>query len=41
MEPVIYIFFALAALLGTVLWIYEHPTKDKNRKSGRGGDFEE
>lgn len=41
MEPIIFIFFAFAALLGTLLWIYEHPPKGKERKTGRGGDFEE
>lgn len=31
----------LLALIGVLLWIYEHPPKNSGRKSGRGGDFEE
>jgi hypothetical protein len=41
MDTVIYIFIAFAALLGVLLWIYEHPPKKKNRTTGRGADFEE
>lgn len=38
--PVIAILVFLV-LVGTLLWIYEHPPKDSGRRSGRGGDFEE
>lgn len=41
MDPIIFIFLAFAALLGILLWIYDHGPKQKDGTTGRGGDFEE
>jgi hypothetical protein len=31
---------AFAIILGVFLFVYERPAKDKQKISGRGGDFE-
>jgi hypothetical protein len=35
------VFIGFAVLLGFLLWIYEHPPKNRGKQTGRGGDFEE
>ena len=41
MDAPVIIFVLMAALLGILLWIYEHPPKNRGKRTGRGGDFEE
>jgi len=40
MDFALIVFLLLAICTGVLLWIYEHPPKDKGRRSGRGGDFD-
>jgi hypothetical protein len=37
----VFIFLIMAILLGVLFWIYEHPPKNRGKRTGRGGDFEE
>jgi hypothetical protein len=41
MDWLVVIFISFAALLGILLWIYEHPPRDRGKRSGRGEDFED
>lgn len=41
MEWTLLIFLGLTLLLGIVIWIYEHPRGNREKKTGRGGDFHE
>lgn len=41
MDLPVFVILILVVLVGTLLWIYEHPPKNSGRRSGRGGDFEE
>ena len=34
------IFLSLLVSLSALLWFYEHPPKNRGKKTGRGGDFE-
>jgi hypothetical protein len=37
----VFIFLLMVILLGVLFWIYEHPPRDRGKRNGRGGDFEE
>ena len=40
MDFTVLIFLILTVCVVVLLWIYEHPPKNKGKRTGRGGDFD-